>query len=315
MIVRNGTGFLQAVQLFLVRNWRAMLLLLLIESLSLELHLRLPALSTTAFSEVGVGMLAATVGVFLAFRFSEAYGRWWEARTLWGGMVNTSRTLGRQITTYVAPEHLSDAGRAIDISELRRELVYRHIAYLNALRLSLRKQEILPEIEPFLSESEASDLRTAQNVPVQLAQRQGERLVEVLGHGVEQQIVMSRFDGSLTSLLDHQGGMERIKNTAFPDRVLVVTRVLVWVVAGLVALAFIDPDEVAYFFEFVAVLVIMLSFKLLNQLGEELNDPFENQPNDTPMTALCRTIEIDLRQQLRETDLPDPIEPERGVLM
>ena len=85
--------------------------------------------------------------------------------------------------------------------------------------------------------------------------------------------------------------------------------------ALLVAIAFIDPVEVVYWLEFFAVAVIVLSFKLVVELGEELSDPFENQMNDTPMTAICRTIEIDLRQMLGEKDLPEPLEPENGILM
>jgi putative membrane protein len=73
--------------------------------------------------------------------------------------------------------------------------------------------------------------------------------------------------------------------------------------------------DVVYVLEFVAILMIVLSFKLVVQLGEDLNDPFENRPNDTPMTALCRTIEIDLLQMLGESDLPEPLEPVDGVLM
>ena len=67
--------------------------------------------------------------------------------------------------------------------------------------------------------------------------------------------------------------------------------------------------------EVLAVVVISLSFMIVEQLGAALKNPFENAPNDTPMTALCRTIEIDLRQQLGETESPPPIEPTAGVLM
>lgn len=57
------------------------------------------------------------------------------------------------------------------------------------------------------------------------------------------------------------------------------------------------------------------SFMVVEQLGASLKNPFENQDNDTPMTALCRTIEIDLRQQLGDTDTPPPIQPVGGVLL
>ena len=93
------------------------------------------------------------------------------------------------------------------------------------------------------------------------------------------------------------------------------SRVFVWIVALLVAVAFIDPVEGIYVLECIVVIAIVLSFKIVAELGEDLSDPFENGINDTPMTALCRTIEIDLRQMLDETDLPAPIEPEDGILM
>ena len=83
----------------------------------------------------------------------------------------------------------------------------------------------------------------------------------------------------------------------------------------MIAFAFIEPKPRALGFEMVAVAIIILAFMTVKQLGEELNNPFDNRANNTPMTALCRTIEIDLRQQLGEQDVPPPLEPENGVLM
>ncbi len=307
MIVRNGSGFRAAFRMLIFKNWLVILVVLVIELGALELHRALPVLQSNAFSEAGVAVLAGTVGVFLAFRFNEAYGRWWEARILWGGMVNSSRTFARQVLSYVSPGPESAA--------LRRELVLTQIAYVNALRCSLRRQDALAEASPFLSEAAREELAGAKNLPTQIIARQNRLLAGAMGGEAGTEITLSRFDETLTELTNLQGGMERIKNTAFPDRVILVSRMLVWVVALLVALAFIDPVEVVYLLEFAAVLMIVLSFRLVVQLGEELNDPFENRANDTPMTALCRTIEIDLLQMLGETDLPEPIEPVDGVLL
>lgn len=315
MIIRGGTGFRAVIRILLLRNWAAVLLVLAVEVGALGLHQLFPGLQTSAFSAGAIGVLAAVVGIFVAFRFNEAYGRWWEARTLWGGMVNASRTFGRQVIALLGSETVASLPTPEQATTVHRELVYRHLAYVNALRLSLRGQPVLPEIRGYLPPEEIEVLGATSNIPAQIAQRQSERLASILGANVAEQILATHVDNTLTQIVDLQGGMERIKNTAFPDRVIVVTRVLVWLVAVLVAVAFIEPDSPIDVFEFGAILVIVLSFLLVKQLGEELNDPFESRPNDTPMSALCRTIEIDLRQQLKEREVPPPLEPVRGVLM
>jgi len=314
MIIRNAVGIRVAGATLLERNWLAILMILAIEVFALELHRMIPDLRSNAFSAGGVAVLAGTVGVFLSFRFNEAYGRWWEARTLWGGTVNASRTFARQVTSYVDEGVVADPkGSALE--SVRHELVHRQVAWVNALRLSLREQGVFPEIDEFLEPDEARALRHAANVPTQLMRRQNERLRTLLPSDAAGQLILSRFDATLTELTAMQGSAERSKRTAFPDRVVYTSRLFVWAVALLVAFAFIDPVDVVYLLEFAVVLAIVLSFKLVAELGEELNDPFENRVNDTPMTSICRTIEIDLRQMLGETELPEPIQPVRGVLM
>ena len=298
-----------------VRNWFAIVLVLAIEWSSLELHRLLPALQSSAFSEGSVAVLAGAVGVFLAFRFNEAYSRWWEARTLWGGIVNASRSFARQVKSNVTEASVKgdvDSGR---LESIRRDLIHGQIAWVNALRLSLRKQDVFPEVDEFLSESDAHELREARNVATVLMRMQGTKLASLFDGDAAGQIILSRFDSTLTELTALQGGVERIKHTAFPDRVAQVSRFFVWAIAVLVAVAFIDPVETLYLLEFVAIMVIVLSFKLLVELGEDLADPFENRANDTPMTSLCRTIEIDLRQMLGESEIPEPIEATGGILM
>lgn len=308
MIVSNTSGLRAALRMTLQRNWVTVLVVLAIEVGALELHRSLPALQSNAFSEAGVAVLAGAVGVFLSFRFNEAYGRWWEARILWGGLVNASRTFGRQVLTYIP-------GDGAEATALRSELVRGQIGYVNALRCALRGENPAEAASSFLTEGARRELAESKNLPTQILARQSRLLDQAIPRDTRGSITLTRLDATLAEITSLQGGMERIKNTAFPDHVLLVSRLLVWTVAILVCLAFIDPIEVIYLLEFIAILMIILSFKLVVQLGEDLNDPFENRPNDTPMTALCRTIEIDLLQMHGETALPKPIEPEGGVLM
>ena len=90
---------------------------------------------------------------------------------------------------------------------------------------------------------------------------------------------------------------------------------MVWLSAVAIPIAFLSTNSQIHVFEVIAVVVISLSFMVVEQLGAALKNPFENLDNDTPMTALCRTIEIDLRQELGETELPPPVEPVDGVLL
>jgi len=316
MIVRGGTGLGRGVIEFGLRNWPIIVVVVLVEQGLILVSEYSDAFTTDAFSAAAVGLLATVVGIFLVFRFNEAYQRWWEARILWGGLVNVSRSFAREVITLLTPSRIPELGSEAEAEAVQKELIYRHIAYCNALRLSLRHQQSWDELAPFLPVDELGELESYVSKPTQLNRRQADRLTALVGTNTAQQVVLMQFGSTLNQLYDLQGGCERIKNTAFPDEVRFVSRALVWLIALGIPIAFFTPaqNEVTVL-EVVAVIVIVLSFMVVEQLGAALKNPFENAPNDTPMTALCRTIEIDLRQQLGETDLPAPIQPKNGVLM
>ncbi|MCZ6806908.1 MAG: bestrophin family ion channel [Deltaproteobacteria bacterium] len=316
MIIRGGVGLGHGVTQFLFRNWPIIVTVILVEQGLLLLSRYSDVLAMDVFSAAAVGLLATVVGIFLVFRFNEAYQRWWEARILWGALVNDSRSFAREVITLLTPERVPKLASDEEARAVQKELVYRHIAYCNALRLSLRHQENWHELTPFLSAGELEELNGYVNKPTQLDRRQADRLTSLIGTDTAQQVLLMQFDSTLNRLYDIQGGCERIKNTAFPDEVRFVSRALVWLTAVAVPVVFLNPlqSEVTAL-ELFAVIIIVLSFMIVEQLGASLKNPFENAPNDTPMTALCRLIEIDLRQQLGETTLPPPIEPKNGVLM
>ena len=315
MIIRHGTGFKRAFERFVTRNWGLIVTVILAEQAIVLISRYTSVLETDVFSVTAIGLIATVVGIFIVFRFNEAYQRWWEARILWGCLVNESRTFAREVITLLTPERVPNTGSKDEAAKLHTELVYRHLAYCNALRLSLRGQESWDELALFLSAEELSGLDHYINKPTRLDQHQAERLAQVIGTDTAQQVLMMQFDSTLSRLYDIQGGCERIKKTAFPDEVRFISRGLVWLSAIAVPVAFLSADREIRIIEVVAVIVISLSFMVVEQLGASLKNPFENDDNDTPMTALCRTIEIDLRQQLGETDIPPPIEPVGGVLM
>lgn len=315
MIVRGGTGFERAVQQFIFRNWRLILFIVLVEEAIVLAASYTDVLQTDVFSAAAVGLLGTVVGIFLVFRFNEAYQRWWEARILWGALVNESRSFAREVVTLLTPERVENIVSVEDAAQLHTELVHRHLAYCNALRLGLREQDSWDELAPFLPAPELDALAVYANKATRLNRCQGEQLAQLIGTDTSEQLLLLQLDSTLNRLYDVQGGCERIKNTAFPDEVRFISRALVWLSAIAIPLAFLRSGTKAAAFEVVAVILICLSFMVVEQLGAALKNPFQNADNDTPMTALCRTIEIDLRQQLGETKIPPPIEPVNGVLM
>jgi len=315
MIIARGTGFRRAMKWFVLRNWGVILTAVVVAQLIVRVSPYTDVLDTDVFSATAVGLLATVVGIFIVFRFNEAYQRWWEARILWGGLVNESRNFAREVTTFLTPERVPGLGTDADAKDTQRALVYRHLAYCNALRLSLRRQDSWDELAPFLSPAELQDLERYVNKPTRLTFMQAQHLRTLFGTDIAQTVLFRQLDSTINRLLDIQGGCERIKTTAFPDEVRFISRAMVWLSAVAIPVAFLSADKEIHALEIVAVVVIVLSFMVVEQLGAALKNPFENLDNDTPMTALCRTIEIDLRQQIGETDVPEPIKPVDGVLM
>lgn len=261
-----------------------------------------------------VAMLATALAIFLAFRNNSAYDRWWEARKIWGGIVNISRTIGRQVTSFTI---LSDCS-ADELAAFQKETVYRHLAWINALRLQLRGEDNWDQIRPFLSDKEFDWLMQRKNRATQIVQKQGQRLAEARRDGL---LTESRYhemlDESMTDLYDLQGKSERIKNTPLPRQYDYFPRVFLFLFVTLLPSGMVTELEKVDCTWLVIPLALCVSFVfyVLMRVGEFNEDPFEGRFSDTPLSALCRTIEIDLREQLGETDLPPKLEPVDGILM
>jgi len=258
---------------------------------------------TQVFSVTYVGVFSAALSIFLVFRFNEAYERWWEARKLWGSVVNLSRDFARQILSLLP----GDPG-----SPLHTRLVYGQIAFVHALRKGRTEVEsILRRLLP----EECDSLLLRENVPTAILQRQSELLVGRLDQSTSDTVRLARFDANLGQLMDVFGACERIKNTPFPATVTLISRVLVWGLALLLFIATLEPGGRGGLTTTVGVAVMAMGYIWIDSMGQRLKDPFENQPNDTPMTSLSITIERDLREMLGETELPAPLKPRRGVLL
>lgn len=271
-----------------------------------ELHDWHPNLKPLPFSLIGIAL-----GIFLGFRNNASYDRWWEGRKIWGNAVNDTRSLARQILTMIGAQ---PGGPAIDAEELRafhKELVYRVIAWAHALRLALRYQGDLSELERFLPADEVERLKTESNRPFAITQGTAERVRAAWLRGWIDTMHFKTIEESFTSLTDIQGGAERISSTPIPFSYTTLIHRITAVYCY--ALPFGVVDEVKLFTPFVCAMIAYAFFGL-DVVGDEIEMPFGTDANDLPLNAISRTIEVNLRQRLGETDLPPMARPVDEIL-
>jgi putative membrane protein len=261
-------------------------------------------------------ILGSALAIFIAFRNNSSYSRWWEARTLWGGIINSIRVLARLIITFT-DSHSHQQNYDKEKSELfKKEMIYKVIAWVHALRLHLRKQDNWQELKPFLSEQEFDELQKSQNKPNFIHLISGKKIYEAMANGTLGGFDSFQMEGQLLALANYQGGCERIKNTPLLRQYDFFTRVFLYTFILLLPFSLIgDFTKMNIDYLMIPVsIVISFVFAIIGKVGEVNEDPFENRITDVPLTAMCNTIERDLREMLGETDLPKKLEPENGFL-
>ncbi len=266
-----------------------------------------------AISSLPLSMVGAALSIFLAFRTKSAYDRWWEARILWGALVNSSRTFARQVLTLAGsgPESSPIAnGQSREIRSLQRQLVVLQICYVHALRCLLRRQNPYPEIRGHLNGETIAYLKTQNNVPVAILQRMGLLLQMAAERGWIDSFRWVALDKTLTDLTDIQGGCERIKNTPLPKQYDYFPRILVVFFCLLLPFGLVEGLELL---TPIASTSLSFIFIALDRIGRDIETPFDNTAHDTPMTSLSRTIELNLRQLLGE-QAPVEIHPVAGFV-
>jgi putative membrane protein len=260
------------------------------------------SLTQTPFTLVGLAL-----SIFLGFRNNACYDRWWEARRLWGGLINTTRSLARQILTLPkAPEADAEALRA-----LQERFVYGVIGFAVSLKLHLRAEGSFNDLQTLLPRPLWESLLRERNAPNAVSHWLGVQVQEAAAQGWIHPIHQDTLERGLTELTNIQGACERIKNTPVPLTYTVLTHQIVFVYCLLLPLGIMST--VGTMTPFV-VLIVAFAFLGLDEVGTQIEDPFKTDTNDLPLDALCRVIEVSLKQRLGETDLPPDTKPINGVL-
>lgn len=256
------------------------------------------------FSLSGViSMIGIVLSILMGFRISSAYDRWWEARKIWGDVVNSSRSLARQLITFT---HQS----SLDKHHLE-SLIYRHIAFVYAMGYSLRRQPYNAIIKPFLPEDEYDQVINKSNLPNLLLLHHLFAVKQLEKDGNLTNFEMLKVEDTVSRLTASLGAAERIKNTPFPLPYSYFTSILVHLFALMVPFGMVELAVMAIP---VSIAVIFI-FLAIEQIAIEIQDPFANRENDIPVNAISKMIEIDLKEMLGDLVLPGKKHPKDGVLM
>ncbi|HEX8486655.1 bestrophin family protein [Sphingomonas sp.] len=257
------------------------------------LPFKAPSLPLTLFGSV--------LALFLGFRVNSAYERWWEGRVLWGAMINASRSLARAARNFLAGPEARD---------LRRSIVLRQVAYVNALRCQLRRQPVDEQVLRFLSRGEAEPALARTNIANGLIDGAGRRIADAVRSGWIDTIQQTHMEQLLVDIANAQGGMERLKNTPLPNQYRFLPTLFAHLFCVLLPIGLV---ETLGFATPLGSTIAGLMFLAVLRIGDDLVDPFADTVHDVPLSAMCRTIEIDLLQAIGDP-APAPLQPVKGVL-
>jgi putative membrane protein len=284
--------------------------------------------------------MGAAVAFIVGFKNNASYSRLWEARQIYGSIINNSRSFG-----YILRDSLSDKN-----TDKVKAMFSRHYAWLTALRFQLResrawenmntaqyneysKKYEIPErlsklddeLKNYLSDQELSYILTKKNRATQLMALQSKELSEAYGKGEINDFQWTQINQQLVKFTDDQGKAERIKNFPYPRNFSSITTYLLLLFIVFVPFGLLKEfdklgegtllEGYTLWFNIPFSLMMTWCFHTLDSVGEASVNPFEGSPNDVPITQISRTIEIDMRDMLDETDLPAAITAKNNIVL
>jgi putative membrane protein len=300
MLVRNYFPLREIIE----SNWKIFLSTIAYAALISFIHEREYMKDVLELPPYVPSVLGTSLAFFLGFITNSAYDRWWEARKKWGAIVNDSRNFARQLLTFV---DTTDPATKASVNKM----VYRQIAWCYALKHQLRRQDTSASLQRILGKRDMEDLKKWANQANALMFIQSAEL-EKLREDKKLDIFQAlQIERTMNGLMDHLGACERIKNTTFPTHSS-------FFVHGffILFLLLIPPGSVANMGWWSVLLTFVIGFVylMIETIEISMHDPFDMEPSDTPMSAICRTIEIDLMQMSGAKKVPKPVTPVDGIL-
>lgn len=315
MIVRERPS---ALQLFFVlrgsilsRIRGVLLANILLAVLVTAAHRALASHNAVLVSTIPFTLMGLPLAIFLGFRNSACYDRFWEARKLWGELLLRSRNLARQALHLIdLPAPLADPR---DLADVRVRLVLRALAFCVSLKQLLRDQRAdVGGLEGLILPAEAEALAAARNRPAALMMAMGADLAQCRRAGQLDSLRAIQIDTTLSALTAAAAGCERIKNTPLPFSYALLLHRTAYLYCFLLPFGIVDAIGLM---TPLVVAIVAYTFFGLDALGDEIEEPFGIQANDLALDAICRGIEIDLREALGDANPPPALEPVDYLLL
>jgi putative membrane protein len=252
-----------------------------------------------AIGAIPFTLMGLPLAIFLGFRNNAAYDRYWEGRKQWGELVTRSRNLARQCLS------LMESGDTPD-SPPRTRMIRRAIAFAHALRHRLRGSDPAADIEPWLDKEEWARLQSLPNLTHALMLEMGTDLGQCLRERRIDPYLAPGIDATLSAMNGVATACERIRGTPIPFSYTLLLHRTAYLYCLLLPFGLVDAigDLTP-----LVTLLVAYTFFGLDALGDEIEEPFGTSDHDLPLAAICRTIEIDLRTALGDTNLPPPLLP------
>ncbi|MDV3578315.1 multidrug transporter [Elizabethkingia anophelis] len=291
---------------------------------------------------VPIALLGTAAAFISGFKNTQTYNRSWEARQIYGAIINNSRSFGIQVKDFIRTEKTVE-------KDLHQQIIYRHFAWLTALRFQLREtkswehvktksynkeylqyykvpeweSKLENELKEFLDTGEFHYVLSTKNRATQIIALQSSHLRALNEEGKISDYNYTALENQLKELYDQQGKCERIKNFPYPRQFSSINLYFTNALCFLLPLGFLGEFSkmTEKFGDNIVWLTIPFSvllgwvFLVLEQIGESTENPFEGNANDIPITQISRNIEIDLREMLGEIELPPAINPIDNIVM
>ena len=284
-----------------------------------------------------IALIGIGVSFYLGFKNNSSYDRLWEARKIWGGIVNASRSFTVMTRDFVTNDFSDKTLDKEAIHSLHKSIVHRHIAWINALAIQLRIPKVwehqsshedqlrkdsgvfheasqFNKLKPYLSAEDFKYIMSKGNKASHILSLQSKAIRGLKKQGLIDDFRHMELEKMLVEFYALQGKSERIKNFPFPRQYATVNYIFVWIFILLLPFGMLnvfDKVEPSYFGYLAIPFSMLVSwvFILMEMIGDYSENPFEGLFNDVPITSMARSIEIDIRQMLDEVDLPEEIKP------
>jgi len=249
-----------------------------------------------------IGVLGTAIAFFIGFNNNQAYDRWWEARIIWGGIVNDSRSLARSLLSYTSHD--------FEAQQIARRMVQRHLAFLYALKSGLRSTNDDYYIR-YLAADDLARVQGSFNVPNAIINLQSKDLQMLQQIGAIDEFRFKAIDELIVKHCDGMGKSERIKGTVFPPSYSFFTSIFIWFY---VILNTLTMTETIGAWSIIFGWAFGFVFHVTHKNGLSIMNPFEDSHMGISLDAITRNIEINLLEALQAPNIPGPIKAQEDGL-